>query len=121
MGSIVFSAISANDSMLATVSEGITALYTLLPVPQLVAQWPVDGADLAFTPDGSLLVVSTEEGKTVAWDQEGARVRVFIVIDDGLILSELMISPDGKLLLATSRTPGSESTCYLDVWGVPED
>lgn len=120
-GLITNRAISADASMLATVSDEITALYTLLPVPQLVAQWPLDSVALTFTPDGSLLLAGTKDGKTVAWDQEGTRVETFSLLDDGLELSILNTSPNGKLLLVASRTPDPDSGSFLDVWGIPED
>ncbi|MBP7356185.1 MAG: hypothetical protein KA928_08510 [Longilinea sp.] len=88
-------------------------ILAMIPTPQSGAQAPFDITPVAFSPDGSLLVVGVSDGSLYVLNAQTLEIiRRFQAHDNPGDLLALAFSPDGRLL-ATSSQDGT-----IRLWGI---
>ena len=104
-------AFSPDDKILAVVRQAGTDLWDV-PARQAIPVHPAGGVSAAFSPNGKILAIGTQDQGVELWDVPGRRVIGWLRAKGGDFDAKVVFSPNGALLAVGS--PGAP----LQVWDV---
>ena len=104
-------AFSPDDKILAVAREDGTDLWDV-PARQQIPVHPVGGVSAAFSPNGKILAIGTQDQGVELWDVPGRRVIGWLRVKGVEIHATVVFSPNGALLSVGSQEEP------LQVWDV---